>query len=203
MNWIYERPIKTSLSEENLSVLSIAMKLIFLILLSIEVLLIVGCRNENKINEKVQSRRKENMYDSINIAILPYDPSTSFPFEKGIATELIAGDHQKIDKILGKCIQEYNSKQNGRNHQTISRKPYELPNSVNQLMPLNSYKRQYIAVLNQEGEKLVWVNCFCISYDNQWRYAPVMVKDGGSCYFNVTINLTQNKYYEFSVNGEG
>lgn len=66
-----------------------------------------------------------------------------------------------------------------------------------------NYRKQLIAVTNKTGEKEVWVNCFCNTWDNdRWKTEMMLVADGGNCYFNFKINLTTKKYYDLGVNGE-
>lgn len=66
-----------------------------------------------------------------------------------------------------------------------------------------SYRRQVIAVRNTHGEKVVWINCLCRPDDDSWKTQITMVMDGGSCYFNLKINLATKKFYDFFVNGVG
>ena len=71
-----------------------------------------------------------------------------------------------------------------------------------QLRPQIAYKRQYLAAINNTGEKEVWVNCFC-GDSNNWRKQIVSAADGGNCYFKFTVNLTTKNYYNFSINCKG
>ena len=66
---------------------------------------------------------------------------------------------------------------------------------------LKVYKRQYVCVIDQHGNKLVWVNCFCHAYDG-WRSSIQLVMDGGNCFYSLVINLTTGKYDNLMVNGE-
>ena len=64
------------------------------------------------------------------------------------------------------------------------------------------YFRQYVAGINGNGDKIVWINFFCgPPKKKNWKNEIIMVADGGSCYFNLKVNLTEKKYYEYSVNG--
>jgi hypothetical protein len=66
------------------------------------------------------------------------------------------------------------------------------------------YYKQLIAVSNSNGEKEVWVNCFCyLGNYSYWKNSIVVVLDGGSCFFQLKINLTKNSVYDFGVNGVG
>ncbi len=60
-----------------------------------------------------------------------------------------------------------------------------------------------MAFINEEGEKEVWVNCFCKTDGQNWKKESIQVDDGGNCYFRVKINLTTGKYHDLMVNGFG
>lgn len=76
------------------------------------------------------------------------------------------------------------------------------------------FKRQYVAYLNQKGEKMIWINGFCrvmnipteivlgefemILFD--WENEISDVDDGGDCYWQILINM-KTKKLNLSVNG--
>jgi len=67
----------------------------------------------------------------------------------------------------------------------------------------STYNKQCVAVINQKGEKEVWVNCICKKdVDSNVKYNIVRVKDGGSCFLNLKINLTTGKCSDVYINGE-
>ena len=71
------------------------------------------------------------------------------------------------------------------------------------LNPEKFYK-QFIAVINSKGEKEVWINCCCTVYDrSDWKTEVLLVMDGGSCFFNLKINLSKNTVYDLMINGAG
>ena len=63
------------------------------------------------------------------------------------------------------------------------------------------YKKQFVAAIDKRGNKVVFVNAFCGTYDN-WRTEFIDVLDGGTCVFQTTINLRSKKIISFSFNGE-
>lgn len=70
----------------------------------------------------------------------------------------------------------------------------------------DDYNQQYIGAEYENGDKCVWINCFCKSQESDfkdWKTKLVFVKDGGNCFINVLVNLTKNTYEEFNVNGNG
>lgn len=79
------------------------------------------------------------------------------------------------------------------------------------LKGLKERYRQYFFFINDKNEKQVYINSFCrikgIYKDGEmqpydWKNKVVVVKDGGSCYWRIELNLTKNRYYEPYVNGE-
>ena len=79
---------------------------------------------------------------------------------------------------------------------------YIYQNKIN-LLDWSAYKRQYIPVINDKGEKEVWVNCLCQTIDSDWKKRAIIVMDGGNCFFNFTISLTTKNITDFSINGLG
>lgn len=77
----------------------------------------------------------------------------------------------------------------------------------------NMYCIQYVPFINEKGEKEVHVNAFChvpgeeiwntrdIPEVFDWHVYLIDVRDGGSCYWSMKINLDIKIYYDFSVNG--
>jgi hypothetical protein len=68
------------------------------------------------------------------------------------------------------------------------------------------YKRQYVPFLNKTGQKKVWINCFCSDLNDEftyWKKSIVIVDDGGSCFFNLLIDLNSKAYSNFEENSGG
>jgi hypothetical protein len=68
------------------------------------------------------------------------------------------------------------------------------------IIDLNIYGRQYMAVNSPNNEKLVLINLFCDPENHEWKKIYVDVMDGGACYIQVLINITQMKVIDFGVN---
>jgi hypothetical protein len=129
--------------------------------------------------------------DTSLIAIIPFNNSRDWLFDKTFTpATLTESDIQKIETLLINCVTEYNKKLSGDNKQFF-------------LIDMNKekYKRQYVAVTNKKGEKVVWINCLCQTHGDNWKTSLIMVDDGGSCFFNLKINLAKEKCYDLSVNG--
>ena len=63
----------------------------------------------------------------------------------------------------------------------------------------NSYYRQYVGWLNDKKEKIIFVNSFCRAADN-WTHDIVSYAGGGSCYFEIKVNLDRKESFDFHVN---
>ncbi|MGH2666325.1 hypothetical protein [Flavobacterium sp.] len=71
--------------------------------------------------------------------------------------------------------------------------------------------RQYLCYINEKGEKIIYVNSMCelfTDYDKNnkpvifdWKHEMTKTADGGSCYWNIKINITTNTYYDLMING--
>ncbi|WP_443938208.1 hypothetical protein [Pedobacter sp. MW01-1-1] len=156
-------------------------------------------KTENKNQEK-----QTNIYeiDTSIIVVLPFDTTQHWIFKDGKPTDLTTDDFQKIETVLTKCINDYNPYQEKQFKKINDKHPEYKLNKNHFIIDLTRYKRQYVATTNSKGEKEVWVNCFCDTWDTDWRKNLNFVKDGGNCYFNLKINLTTGKYYELMVNGD-
>ena len=90
----------------------------------------------------------------------------------------------QIEKLIAGRVTEYNKTAKGR-----------------KIKYPGKYFKQFIAVINPRGEKVVWVNCMC-EVIGDWSKRIDFTLDGGTCYFRIQINLTTNTVYDFNTNGE-
>ena len=98
-------------------------------------------------------------------------------------------DIETAEKLIIEC---FNDQKRGTVNRLLNRKPED-------------YTMQFVGAVNEKGEKIIWVNCFCsseINYFKEWKTNLVMVKDGGNCFFNLKINADKNTYYDVMVNGD-
>jgi hypothetical protein len=163
--------------------------------------LCLTCCNQSPI----ESNSKEkvailNQIDTSKFAILPIDSTQYWIFKGGKTTDLTMEDLLKIENILEICINEYNLEQEKLFEEVNKKHPEYRLDKKDFIINLKRYKRQYVAFLNSKGEKEVWVNCFCGTWE-YWKTDFVIVNDGGNCFFNLKINLTSEQYYDLEVNG--
>ncbi len=170
-------------------------KLIFTII--ILTICLASCRQKNTENKNQENATNTILVDTSIFVVLPFNTS-----QIGKPTDLTAGDLLKIESILNRCISDYNPEQEKRFQEINDKHPEYKLDKKHFIIDLTQYKRQYLPTINSKGEKEVWVNCFCGQWDKTSRTNPVIVMDGGNCFFNLKINLTTGQYYEFMVNGE-
>jgi hypothetical protein len=63
---------------------------------------------------------------------------------------------------------------------------------------LSHYKRQYIGIV-VDGRKRIYCNFYCS--DDSLSDKPIVVDDGGDCYFQVEYEVKTSKIYNLSING--
>ena len=70
------------------------------------------------------------------------------------------------------------------------------------LCTLKKYYRQYLVYINENEEKIVYINAMCKIPDFfNWKKDFLRTSDGGDCYWKIEINLTNKTYREVMVNG--
>lgn len=69
---------------------------------------------------------------------------------------------------------------------------------------LNKYIRQYVGFINTNNEKVIWVNFIWGEYSRRHHLEKdiINVFDGGSYYWNVTVDNKNGCLYNLQVNGE-
>ena len=153
-----------------------------------------GIENRRSVTNKIY-------FDNSKIVVLPFDSTLTWIFKNVKPADLNENELEKIESILMTCIDNFNIEQK----QEVKKLKLEYPDAdfkkKEHLIKLRKYKRQYIPVINEKGEKEVWVNCFCQSNGDRWKKEAVMVLDGGNCYFNLKINLSSGACYDIMVNG--
>ncbi len=64
---------------------------------------------------------------------------------------------------------------------------------------LLSHTRQYAGIV-EDGERKILVNGFCSDEPN-WMSQPIVVLDGGECYFTAIYNVDTSELEQFTFNG--
>ena len=173
--------------------------LIFLVLISIS-----SC-NETKSTTEIKSTEKtqtEFELTESDFVVLPFNKDWYWIFKNVKPTELTQSELIKIENILKIAVNENNERQKINLKKHNAEYPKNKWKETGFELKLKGKKRQYVPVINEKGEKEVWINFFCSDWGNDnWKSDIMMVHDGGNCYFNLKVNLTTKSYSELSING--
>ena len=55
----------------------------------------------------------------------------------------------------------------------------------------------------RDGRQVIFANDFCRALGGDWRQAPIIVDDGGDCYFQVEYDPAAGTFARLMVNGNG
>ncbi|MGQ7947578.1 hypothetical protein [Flavobacterium sp. WC2509] len=146
-------------------------------------LLFISCKKE-KIDNPIESKlpEREVLIDTTDgeqfIAILQLEDS-----KKSI--NLSKDEIKTVEVLLRKSVENYNE------------------NFEKNYIDLRYYKRQYFPQIDENGDKLVGIYCFCSVEDNdKWKTQELInPQDGGKCYLHATINVTKKTVTFFQTNG--
>ena len=144
------------------------------------------------------------IYDTSVIAIFKWDTAKYYSFPKNSdSTVLSEEDLDEVDSLFRSAVRAYNDEKRPLLPQFY--KNFGIRDSTQILIDLKTYKRQYFPFEDVNGERVVFINCFC----TRWRKAPYWktieetVDDGGPCYFHLTVNLSKKIWSDFMANGYG
>ena len=130
-------------------------------------------------------------FDTTMIAVIPFAVKNFYGELDSTNTPsiLTQEDITELEILFNKSVKEHDSALNAKD-----RKYYTIGDQ-------SLYKRQYVCYKNKNGEKIVYIDCFCTAYEG-WHKEMMVIDDGGKCFFNLKINLNTKKYFDFMVNGE-
>ena len=96
-------------------------------------------------------------------AILDYCPGTyPFPRKKFTPATLSFDELEELEVIIERAVMRYNKQEKKNAIEKPWLAPYRFSEDESEyLINLKEYKRQYLAMLKDNGEKIVWVNFFC------------------------------------------
>jgi len=133
--------------------------------------------------------------DTSGFQILPYEQWLSIEnVVEDTLHPLSLHDFEKVECLLAKEVDSWNA-------------DLEQHYSLDDRIELNKYGRQYCALTNEQGHRLVYLNAFCSSgtrpiKDRQPFKGWNIVSDGGHCYFQALFDIDLGSVVHFSFNGE-
>ncbi len=167
-------------------------------------LLLAGCWINCQYTKTKHSQcdRIGKLVDNSKIAILSGQSNISWAFENCKQAKLTSQNLEEIEFILTKCIIDYNTEATEVYKKMNSMASEHELDKKDYLIDLKEYSRQYVAVVNTNGEIEVWINCLCDTSDMDWRKTVQVIFDGGKCFFNLKVNLNKKEWYALMVNGD-
>jgi hypothetical protein len=142
--------------------------------------------------------------------VIELDSSNQDLYENTTPTNLKFYEIQLVDSIIKYAIADHNQKAKDDYQKLLTYYPGMEDNEEGYILDFNDYYRQYIPYINERGEKVVHVNCFCdVTNMNgelsgrYWRTDLIQVNDGGNCFFSLYVNLTLETFAHLMVNGVG
>lgn len=69
----------------------------------------------------------------------------------------------------------------------------------------DKYVRQYYGTYNKKGQKILEVNFLWreYAYETEWKCVRLMIFDGCSFYWDISVNMNKKKCFDYWVNGIG
>lgn len=132
---------------------------------------------------------KGYLSDTSSMVILPFNTERN-PFCKNLKPPIRPKiDYCLIEELLTKAIH------------TIYKDELLTKRTIWIEEIMTTYKKQLIYATDNRGQVFVWINCLCQTPGDDWRSRIPLIFDGGSCYFNLKLNLTTREYFDFSING--
>lgn len=146
--------------------------------------------------------------------VLPFDTSEAWLVENVFPktfhiTSLNSSELNLVDSLMEAFVTGYNLTEAPKKQEAYEKgHPKDTLKPADFSFDMKAYKKQYIAAINAKGEKEVWVNCFCKSIEKRieftdWRVLPVRASGGGTCFFNVKLNLSKKTYSDLHINDSG
>lgn len=152
--------------------------------------LLLSCADAKREEEVVVEENREEDLGNLPPASVAADTTDGKPYIAILENERFNGisisknELRQIEKLLVETVEVFNVK-----------------NPDNKI-DLRYYKRQYVPQVSAQGKKEVTIYGMCSTMGDAWQTHIRHVKDGGKCYFNVVVNLTDNTFDVLYIHGE-
>jgi len=174
------------------------------VLFVLSILFFMSCKDKNVETEtKIKEKGETFSLPKSDYAILPFSENTHYIFKDVKTANLSEKELIEIEALFQKMVTEHNAGQ----ARVLAKHNKENPDNqwkeTGYELEKKSFKRQYLPVINEKGEKEVWINFFCAEHleGNRWKTKRHRVLDGGNCYYNLKINLVTKEIYALMING--
>jgi hypothetical protein len=80
---------------------------------------------------------------------------------------------------------------------------WNLAGGPNILNNLNKYRRQYFGIIDENGNRILYINAFWSDEDgfDYWLDKEIFVNDGGSYFWNIKYFINENLLSDLMING--
>ncbi len=175
-------------------------QLIIIILISL-----TACNGQTKRTDHTDKERTEissfQVQDSTYV-ILDFKSDWHWIFKDAKPTTLTKNELSEIEKIIEQAVKENNEQQLEKLEMHNREYPDNRWTETGFELKTSGFKRQYVPVINKNGQKEIWINFFCDDWGSKnWKSKLMEVNDGGNCYFNLKVNLETGTYSELYING--
>lgn len=143
-------------------------------------------------------------------AVIELDSTTRQLYENTTPSDLKFYEIQLVDTIIKYAIADYNQKSADEFQKLLLYSPGMKDSQEHYIMDFDEYYRQYVPYINEDGEKVVSVHCFCnvdgLSGETKglnWRKDLIQINDGGNCFFHLDVNISHRTFAHLMVNGVG
>lgn len=149
------------------------------------------------------SASEKVILDSLDFNVIKYDTSYYYIFPAtSKTTDLSDKEIIECETLLKSFIVDYNAQGLKRFDEMTKKYPNAKFDPEDFKIELKNYGRQYMTVISDKGDKMVYVNCFCNPTHFNYRdKGLVQVDDGGNCFFNFKVDLNRKKIFDFMENG--
>ncbi len=173
-------------------------------ILSLFVAITISCKSSKSELETANNYPKEFPFTESTYTVLNRPSGWQRIFKNAEPTELSQNELYAIEEILKKAIKNSNEQQMEYLRKHNEEYPKSKRTESGYELSLNKHLRQYLPVINENGEKEIWINFFCHNWNSDsWKTNIVKVFDGGNCYFNLKVNLSTGLYSIIMINGYG
>lgn len=154
----------------------------------------------NRDNVKTHYINQQQLWqDSFKYVIVKLDSVSQISYLNPQPSDISFEQLQLVDSLLKAAVDSYNVYVSAE-YERLSKEHADYSVSKeNFVITLREYVKQVVAYKNQAGENEVWINCY---HGEDISDEIVDVRDGGNYFFNVKINLSTKRVYDFSVNGD-
>ncbi len=132
-------------------------------------------------------------YDTLKIVVFKRDTIAieEFP-QNSDPLPLTQEDLEKVDSLLISAVEEYNEFKGKPFLKSFMESGYQPLDSGDFIIYLRNYRCQYLPYKDVNGQRIVYVCCFRNQYANWKREAYRGRLHGGTIYFYIKMNLSED-----------